>query len=233
VTRDEIIQAAREAVKSLRTDCIDEKPIDFDFGGDELYDERGSERWSYLEAMRCESCQEAILNFEDHGYVNDDGDPVELPKATSPQVDRDYLDEWAEEQGFEHCPSYGADARDLYAEGPMMNYMYPLGRSSDYSEDNARKLVDVPLCLVECDGAYLALTGGGMDLSWEICHAYILLGYLPPTHFTLPRMAGMHLTEKNAMIAAAVERASEIQVGWLERRRDDARDMFTYLEDNS
>ena len=39
-----------------------------------------------------------------------------------------------------------------------------------------------PVCVVNFveDGAVLALTGGGMDLSWELCHAYVVLGFLPP-----------------------------------------------------
>ena len=31
--------------------------------------------------------------------------------------------------------------------------------------------------------AALAVSAGGMDLSWDVCEAYLLLGYLPPLNF--------------------------------------------------
>jgi hypothetical protein len=73
-------------------------------------------------------------------------------------------------------------------EGPMMNYFYPLGNEWG-----------------------LALTGGGMDLSWQICEAYIRLGYLPPLHFCdLPAMSDMTLNAKNKMILAACRKSAQI-----------------------
>lgn len=225
MNKDEMIAAARAAAENLGSHCVDAKPINIDFGGT-MFDEDGEERWSYLEAMRCESCEQVIVDGNEHGFVDENGDAVELTDDVDPD-DGEQL----EALGYEECPAHGQDARDLYAEGPMMNYMYPLGRDSDYSEDNARKLVDHPLCLVyKDDEAYLALTGGGMDLSWDICSAYITLGYLPPTHFSLPEMAGLRLTQHNANIVAAVERSCDLQAGWAERRRDNARRMFDTLE---
>ena len=73
----------------------------------------------------------------------------------------------------------------------MMNYFYPL--PGDISEEVKQSLVDTCLCLVQMgDGEEIgfALSGGGMDLSWEICEAYILAGFLPPIYFCpLPQMA--------------------------------------------
>lgn len=73
------------------------------------------------------------------------------------------------------------------AEGPMMNYYYPV--EIDDPAETAAKLAHVPLCVVEVNGSTaLALTGGGMDMSWDICRAFIMAGYLPPAHFAdLPR----------------------------------------------
>jgi hypothetical protein len=136
-----------------------------------------------------------------------------------------------ENEHLPHCSRDGDDYREFdQAEGPMMNYRYPIG-DSDYSPENAHKIADLPLCLVETpDANYLALTGGGMDLSWEICEAYCRLGYLPPAHFELPAMAGKVLNERTAFVVAAVERSNQLLAGWADRRRERAAAMFTELE---
>ena len=72
----------------------------------------------------------------------------------------------------------------------MMNYAYPCAWHDGATA--ALMLVDLPLVpVVLADGTHaLALTGGGMDLSWEICRAYVALGFLPPLHYCrdLPRL---------------------------------------------
>jgi hypothetical protein len=124
------------------------------------------------------------------------------------------------EDHADDCARYGDDYREFdSAEGPMMNYRYPLG-SRDYTVENARTIGYLPLCLIETDDGevYMALTGGGMDLSWEICEAYILLGYLPPTHFELPAMADKKLDMQTATVIAGAIRANEVQADWAQRR---------------
>lgn len=104
------------------------------------------------------------------------------------------------------------------AEGPMMNYRYPTGDSADNiggygygcdAVEAAYRLRDTPLCIVEYDDEIaLALTGGGMDLTWEIVDAFTLLGYLPPVHFCdLPGMAGYPSNDDHRYIIAAVDRS--------------------------
>ena len=75
---------------------------------------------------------------------------------------------------------------------PMMNYYYELPYyEGDPEEDqltlyqSSANVVLVRMLNIKDNGdSYaLALSGGGMDLSWDICHAYILLGYAPPLHF--------------------------------------------------
>lgn len=83
---------------------------------------------------------------------------------------------------------------------PMMNYYYPLPYyEGDPGADQARlykssaNVVLVKIIGVDDDeDVYaLALSGGGMDLSWDICQAFILLGYAPPLQFCdLPDFAG-------------------------------------------
>jgi hypothetical protein len=82
---------------------------------------------------------------------------------------RDACQEWIDENDSDYHPT--------------MNYLWPL---ADYSGDGqADQLVlDLwggPIVLVEVAGnSYLAMSGGGMDLSWHIARAYMLLGHLPP-----------------------------------------------------
>lgn len=123
------------------------------------------------------------------------------------------------------CPQCDEEHETDGAEGPMMNYYYPLPSHGSFSESDAAKLEGLPLCLVNFHEQYgdhyegdsdlpewaLALTGGGMDLSWQIAEAHMRLGYMPPL-FTcnLPRMAGMDYTSPlNAWIIAGCKRSAE------------------------
>ena len=100
---------------------------------------------------------------------------------------------------------------------PMMNYVYPLPDS--YDSDDAKKLEAVNLCLVYFpkDESYgMALTGGGMDLSWDICRAYMLLGQYPPIHFRLPQYAGMSRSKRNLDVIRACVAGRRIVKKWIE-----------------
>lgn len=225
-TRDEIIAAAREEVQNLFTNCIDVKPQMFDFT-------EPSSSWFSLEAVECDGCGQYIVTGDDHGFADRDGKPA-------PQELLDIDDEHErlfqlEAAGFGYCPRHGDWFSDFQsAEGPQMNYRYPVNVAVTY--DNVRKIANLPLCLIDDrSDAYLALTGGGMDLSWEICEAYIRLGFLPPTHFDLEAMADKFLNPRTARIIAAAERACEVQQGWIRRRGERTTQLFTDLptrEDN-
>ena len=53
----------------------------------------------------------------------------------------------------------------------------------------------------------MGLAGGGMDFSWDICTAYIRLGYLPPFHFCdLPEIESL----KSDVVTEACMRTCEI-----------------------
>ncbi len=55
---------------------------------------------------------------------------------------------------------------------------------------------------------WLALTGGGMDFSWEICETYIALGMYPPVAFCeLPGMAGRGKTYGDKIIIEACKKS--------------------------
>jgi hypothetical protein len=123
------------------------------------------------------------------------------------------------------------------SEGPMMNYWYPLEETvSEYGSfdpaEAAAKLKDVPLCVVLVDDEYgLALTGGGMDLSWEICEAFVRLNRCPPAHFSdLPRMA-MTWTEDHEMVCAAMKRSLEFRLESTQRHLDRLTDLRQHYQE--
>ena len=128
-------------------------------------------------------------------------------------------------RGEEECDKCGEYISG--GEGPMMNYMYFI--EIDDVEEAAKKISDLPLCVVELNGATgLALTGGGMDLSWEICSAFIKLGQLPPLHFCrLPRMAGKEATEDNLLIVEACMKSCDVGENWA---RNGVKDLLVVLE---
>lgn len=103
----------------------------------------------------------------------------------------------------------GDDSDEITSEGPMMSYWYALYRVPD-PVSLARDLAGLPLCVVNVEGTDgLALTGGGMDLTWEIAEAFMIAGYLPPAdHLDLPRMAGRGESEADRRVMAAVHVAA-------------------------
>ena len=147
------------------------------------------DRYSFYEAHTCEECGRLVVT----SYVGE----------------------------IQHCDVYGENTNCtgyLYPEGAMMNYAYPISTERVGSIESAALLIaDLPLCLAEWEGSeFLALTGGGMDLSWEICAAYMRLGFLPPVHFSdLPQYAGMTLNRHSRWILAGMRQSIKIQMRWL------------------
>jgi hypothetical protein len=181
--------------ENLRVDAIDEMPRDQQWSGEDIdYTAEGSGgSWEFWEGVTCEGCGRV------HVYWNGGGN--------EPHKDADDETECAE-----HLPA---------AEGPMMSYWYPCPIADEASA--ARELADLPLCVVKVDGETgIALTGGGMDLSWEICEAYTRLGYLPPIHYAgrLPRTAD-RMTDGRRRVLVAAKRAAEIRLAWATRALED------------
>mgnify|MGYP001614724632 FL=1 len=141
-----------------------------------------------------------------------------LGEGETPDVDaaRYPADKMREEQGEE----------DAYA--PVMSFFWPLEDRKSYDASDADKLLGLPVTLVKLAGSYgtpngdlfvLALTGGGMDLSWEIAEAYIRLGCLPPFDLRLPSMAGKELTAQSALTLEACRRSASVLATWTANRR--------------
>ena len=136
--------------------------------------------WEYWEAVDCGECDKILI-------------------VTSPGEDQHkYLD-------------YESDCRGyVNSNGPMMNYYYPLPYEVRNPERAAKLIADLPLVVVHLmkDEVWaLALTGGGMDFSWQICEAFTRLGYLPPIHFADIEDMSEPWTQRTRYILSACERS--------------------------
>jgi len=177
----------------LNCDAIDVTPQSIDWA--ETLGEN-MEGWRAFEAFSCDECERTIVassigSFQCRELLNEDTDDGE------------------------RCLC------EVNAEGPMMNYWYPV--KLDDCEEAARLVAHLPLCVVEFEDGRtgLALTGGGMDLSWEICEAFIALGYFPPLHFCdLPRMSDRGKSDKDKATIAACQESCRIAEGWAARKRE-------------
>jgi len=115
---------------------------------------------------------------------------------------------------------------DNEAFAPLMNYIYPLGSHFQVPDHVKERLVNTTIVLI--DGEYfLALTGGGMDLSWEICESYIRLGFYPPVHFCrLPRMTGRGETACDKHTVRCCNESLRTIVRWYSQRLKDNMEAF-------
>ena len=191
----------RGPVKDLWCETIETVSVDKDWTTGLDLEETG-EGWSAWQAETCDKCGEHVIVRIGHG-------------------DARHCDLESDSECEGTVPDF---------EGPMMNYYYPA--EIDDPGDAARKLADTCLCVVEVDGRTgLALTGGGMDLSWEIVGAFVALGMLPPVHFAdLPRMADRRTATVDTLTAiAACQRSCEVMAGWIDRRAKSLADLLGEL----
>lgn len=184
-------------VEGIR-DILD--PEDFDTPDE--YETRRAYAWGLPEAVDVE------LAHSGYSVEDDDANRDAIRDAlTDAGYDEDDADRIADAFDF-------GDIEPEDFPEPMMSYHYPLPYVGQSAAALALALAGLPLLLVYWDDAdtySLALTGGGMDLSWEICEAFVRLGFLPPVRFAdLPGMAGRGLSERDgAILAACIEAADE------------------------
>jgi hypothetical protein len=181
----------RPPIEDMYCSAIDVKPIDYDWSSPtHAY----GDAWEFTEALTCEKCGAVVA-------IHDGGDCKHSALY--------------DESGESECDGYIPQA-----EGPMMSYFYPLPDEPPSVDVAAKAIAHLPVCLVHFmpddeDSWALALTGGGMDLSWEICEAFMLLGYLPPVHFAdLPAMSGRGVNERDRWIASGCLKSCEVAAGW-------------------
>ncbi len=144
------------------------------------------EKWDYVAACKCDKCGQVVVGAG---------------------------------ESIQHCELNGESDCEGYCTlaGPMMNYYYPLDMRSDFDPVEAAKgLASLPLVIVQfldSDKYGLALSGGGMDFSWEICESFMRLETLPPVYFCdLPRMAGRPNGSVDYWIIAGCLRAVQGQL---------------------
>lgn len=152
------------------------------------------ETWECIEATRCEKCSAAVISYGETRHCN----------ITDPETDE-----------YPECEGYVPRG-----EGPTMGYYYPV--DIDDERKAAIALADTCLCVVTVNGQTgLALTGGGMDLSWEIAGAFVTLGFLPPVHFSgLPAVCGKGTSPRDIHTAKAAMRSIKVAKGWLDSKAE-------------
>lgn len=243
---DEKVDAARAFAQELSCDAINSTPQDIDWRTEAMGEDM--EGWTSYEAEECPDCGRdvvvSMLGEHQHRDIEPQIEVHDTPAEGSDfhciscghefeveyKTGEDYsfevwecpechTEHWEDLEERNGCTGY------INSEGPMMNYWYPV-KISD-CEQAARLISHLPLCVVEfADGRTgLALTGGGMDLSPQICQAFIALGYLPPVHFSnLPHFAGWEKYESWVELVVCCQRSAEV-----ERSRNDNR--LSHLDD--
>jgi hypothetical protein len=213
----------------MYTDAIGVKPVEFDFSKgytetwDLVYpsfdgvslaechdylDDKGADMpdpnpWEMDRDDLAEALTDAGIEVYDHETVD------VLRAAVIANIDDgtiDGIDDWREK-----CRDSAVENPDEWT--PMMNYYYPLPRFEGDAGKAQLTVSKTGCCVVVTigDETALALSGGGMDLSWDICRAYIALNYYPPVHFCdLPNQGE---TDTAAVIAACKE-SCNIQIRW-------------------
>jgi hypothetical protein len=249
-----VSETIRTPVEDLSCVAITVEPVNFDWS--EGYGERWDLVYPDLSEWTLQQCRAWL---DDIGYSRPDPDPWTMNRAELLAFladsgiddglsgkdeddiryavisavnagDADGLDDWRE-----RVQERMQDEPDRYT--PMMSYYYPLPElknkwSSPEAAQAHQELYGGPVCVALVgDEPVLALTGGGMDLSPEICRAYMLLGYLPPVHFAgdLPRMGGRK-SETDVWVAQGAVRACEVAAQWAQRRLERARDYLAWVQ---
>ncbi len=123
----------------------------------------------------------------------------------------------------EECERYGDEAKSYADEGPTSSIYWEIRLPHTMDEDDvARAIHDLPVCLVKVGEEYgLILTGGGMNLIWEIVEAFTRIGALPPTDkIDLASMADRGESERDRYLIAACLRAGREAIGFIQRDLD-------------
>ncbi len=196
-------------VNELHYGFTDMKPIDMDWS------EGWTETWEFTDAdevevpvaelteLTCSYCEEPVAFI--HGVLTHT--EVTCLHCAEPITEDDNGaggKVWVHDFGSTVCYD---DPPGSHEDGDTTTVAEP---DYDKGHDAELELEDTVRFLSADGETGLALTGGGMDLSWEICMAYMVLGYLPPLHYAdLPDMAGKRATADNLAIIAACKRAVE------------------------
>ena len=182
----------RKSIEGLICDTVEAKPREFNFGAGY------AKTWDVVYPAISEWTKKQCISY------------LEEMTGTMDEGGYETLEEWQDAaEGF--MMDYGIDRYT-----PMMNYIYPLP-NLNHTPEKAQALVDDTNCVVVVvdDEPYLALGGCGMDMSWDICKAYMILGYMPQVHFCrLPEFAGKKLTVDAQWIIDGCKVSCQTAVNW-------------------
>jgi hypothetical protein len=232
-------QETLSPVDRMYCDSIDAKPVDFDWS--EGYDETWETILPDTDDMSLDQCR---LWLDGAGYDHPDPNPwamerdglLTLLEEYDPEIDadmgtdalRELVIGMIDDEEIDGIDDWRARVREAMEQDeryiPVMSYYYPLPHYRGCAEDD-QLLLDQEggaACLARVDDeVVLALVGGGMDLSWDICQAYMLLGYLPPLHYCdLPEFAGMELTAKGRWVLEGCLRSCKVMELWTQVKRE-------------
>jgi len=210
-------------IEELSGEFIDARPIPFDFGSG--YGETWEvvypnvKKWSFAQVEK---------QLSEFGWTEDLARlerALERYEADPYAFDTDVNLKAVLNECRERIFDAIIDGDDLT---PMMDYLYPIELQDPEEAQSILYHAVIPVVVVHAYVPqedewkyYLALSGGGMDLRWEICEAYIRLGYLPPVYFCdLPAMWGRGQSQKDRLIIDACLESIEVkrtQLRWIEQ----------------
>lgn len=204
---------ARLRARDLSAAALSSESVDYDWS------EGWGENWEIVDPAREMTRSEICAQLRDWGVEFD---------AT--EQNNDELRELLYDSG---------EWNDEFA--PIVSCYYPLPdftgsgeklQAALRREHNNCAVVSVEM--LDGDWEYvLALTGCGMNLSWDIAEAYIIAGYLPPAWLRMPRMADVKLGPRQKAVFRAIRRGAAIRRNWIESDLRDVRTTEEYLKRNA
>jgi hypothetical protein len=215
-------------IERLNYGAVDSQSRSFDFSQPYDYDCDGVWRISEDITSRCgeESCPNCERGHNEEDCERCKGEGVDSDNEACIHCDGD----GTKSHECDTCEGTGdADLGDHEAWHPMMNNVWPIP-SANLGDDFRETLCNMTVVEIEDGDEYLALTGGGMDLSWAVAETFIRLGYYPPAAVRLPRMCGRGLSRKDRSIIEACKVSAQTQIGWMQSRIEDLDDIAPSAE---
>lgn len=157
------------------------------------------DRWRHhLTADEVADIQEALAEAKADFFDPDDED--------SPLFDA--IEQFKDSQEF-------YEWKDRYE--PMMNFIWPVDLGYGVEPEEAAALIDqfagstTLVYIQDLDTHAIALSGGGMDLSWDIATAYLCCGCLPPVSllYRLPRMCETYRERHHILLTECSAKAAD------------------------
>lgn len=123
---------------------------------------------------------------------------------------------------------------------PMMDFIWPVNLAYGVTDEEAAGLIDkyagsTSLVYVrDLDTHAIVLTGGGMDLTWDIATAYLCCGCIPPLLLlsALPKMCETYRERHRILLTECVTLAAEALMSRAKRMVEDAGNTVLWFYDN-